>query len=63
MQMSDVASFGRLSRERLRSGVGGSGARVTYDEGVRVYTYVLRVDAGYAPNPFHGVCTLRAASR
>ena len=31
---------------------------MTYDEAVRVYSYILRVDAGYAPNPFHGRCTL-----
>jgi hypothetical protein len=25
---------------------------------VRIYVYVLRVDSGFAPNPFHGWCTL-----
>jgi hypothetical protein len=25
---------------------------------VRVYTYVIEHDLGFAPNPFHGVCTL-----
>jgi hypothetical protein len=25
---------------------------------VRIFAYVLRVDSGFAPNPFHGWCTL-----
>lgn len=25
---------------------------------MRVYSYVVRLDHGFAPNPFHGVCTL-----
>jgi hypothetical protein len=25
---------------------------------VRIYAYVLKVDSGFAPNPFHGWCTL-----
>jgi hypothetical protein len=24
----------------------------------RLFTYVITTDAGFAPNPFHGVCTL-----
>ena len=24
----------------------------------RLYSYILRLDTGYAPNPFHGFCTL-----
>ena len=24
----------------------------------RLFTYVIKTDAGFAPNPFHGVCTL-----
>lgn len=28
--------------------------------GKRVYTYVIDHDVGFAPNPFHGVCTLAA---
>lgn len=27
---------------------------------VRVYSYVIDHDVGFAPNPFHGVCTLAA---
>ena len=26
--------------------------------GVRVFSYVVANDGGFAPNPFHGVCTL-----
>ena len=26
--------------------------------GPRLYSYVLRVDTGFAPNPYHGFCTL-----
>jgi hypothetical protein len=26
--------------------------------GGRVFSYVVRVDSGFAPNPFHGFCTL-----
>jgi Nucleotide modification associated domain 2 len=25
---------------------------------MRVYSYIVRFDYGFAPNPFHGVCTL-----
>lgn len=26
--------------------------------GVRLYSYVVRYDSGFAPNPFYGICTL-----
>ncbi len=25
---------------------------------MRIYAYILKVDSGFAPNPFHGWCTL-----
>jgi Nucleotide modification associated domain 2 len=27
---------------------------------MRVYSYVIDHDLGFAPNPFHGICTLAA---
>ena len=32
----------------------------TNAEAMRVYSYVIDHDLGFAPNPFHGVCTLAA---
>jgi hypothetical protein len=54
---------------RYRSGVGGMGdslrcaARRSDDASqqmplMRVYTYIVEHDLGFAPNPFHGVCSL-----
>lgn len=32
--------------------------RLTPTPGGRVFSYVVKVDSGFAPNPFHGWCTL-----
>lgn len=43
-----------MANHGLRSTLTGSAAR-----GVpRLYTYIVRHDIGFAPNPFYGVCTL-----
>lgn len=43
---------------RTRSASGPSPGPSTGRSRVRVYAYIVKSDTGFAPNPFHGVCTL-----
>jgi len=45
-------------RRRRRAGRSGDVAKSLL--GLRVYSYIIDHDLGFAPNPFHGVCTLAA---
>lgn len=43
---------------RLASGDLLNGIRASREGKVRLYSYVVRYDSGFAPNPFYGICTL-----
>lgn len=54
----DLMGCCRVRTVRPAKGKPSPGIRRNPATGGRVFSYVVRVDSGFAPNPFHGSCTL-----